>query len=499
MDSDIGFYVTGEECSSKLVPSCGSSYRLQGDGFTFKTSSNVSELVSTLQGIKRGGRSLAINSSGFYVANDTSEAMNVVIRGITVSTKLPIKNVVIVGASLMFSCFGQDLTTPNASATSLFRKNEGMEDINVYGYAFSGETLGELALRVETAVAAFDPRETLFLFHGSGNSITATRPFVTMTPTEKQQFSDDMDSVFEAFVGTNHIMADTTFRSYADPNDVFGAVYFNDEGFGSEPYNVTFNHPKILIYTPSYVNTDGRSVLDFYNLTRTNFRTYLQSDGLLLTQEGKTGLIDFIADRIQYIFQGKPMPAPLIPAPKDNTIGVEAKSTFSFGARDSSLKNSENVDLLKYGLKRYLLSDTGVETPYIYSMEVTDPLKVGNTIDGGRLVNIPTYVGDIYCDPMLNDSCYVQSTETITHKLEGLTPNVQYTVGLVASRDAVDERISNFDFGGGTVVSINTTQTPPEATKNTIVTSDNEGVITFVQSALSGTFSYLGAFSLEKV
>ena len=409
-----------------------------------------------------------------------------------------IERVVVVGASIMFSAYGKSLTEPSAEGTQAF-VDQGISGVPVYGYCFPGENMAQLLPRVQEAVAHFEAASTLYVFHGEGNSITQSRPYTGMEQAAQDKFSNELDAIINAFSGTNFILSEVSFRAYADPAGVFGRDAFNDEALGSLPYNTTYNHPRILNLQPKYVDENGVSVVDFYNHFRNDFEKMLATDGVhLTTPYGVDSVRQFLPTRIKFAIQGGEKPAPIIPAQKDNVTGIEAKATLSFGYKDESLQNSINVDAAKLGQEKYLKSDLGVPTPYIYSLHSSDPNSTGNNLNGANTTGVGDYAGDIYCDQMVSDSCYAQQGVILTHKVKGLTPNSAYTFEVVANRNSTEQRITNLDFGSG-FIDINTSEDIPQQPQAIQVTSNAQGEIVFTQTDKLGSFSYLGAFSVDRV
>jgi hypothetical protein len=318
-----------------------------------------------------------------------------------------------------------------------------------------------------------------------------------MTAQEDTDFGNQLDAIMAAFSGTSWILADTNFRTYQDPSAIYGRDGFNDQTGGSLPYIDKYNKPRILANQPEYTNTDGRSIIDLFNYIRNDFETLLGSDGLHLSATGEQGFRDFVPARVKYLIQGGPKPAAITPLPKDNIGGIEAKVALSLGTMSETLVNSAEEGLLAAGFKKYLRDDAGVYTPYLYSIVSTG--NTDNNVNGGNLTspNVPTYVGDIYCDEMIADSLYCASTNTVQHVIEGLSPNTAYNFEVLASRGSGSARTTLLDWGDATA-SINTSTDPAENKKFATATADGSGVITIVQSATLGTFSYLGAISVEK-
>ena len=104
--------------------------------------------------------------------------------------------------------------------------------------------------------------------------------------------------------------------------------------------------------------------------------------------------------------------------------------------------------------------------------------------------------GTLYNDIFTADSYYAGAAYTLDHVLSGLAANTAYTVELIASRDATDSRETRYDFANGESATIQTTADPTQAPVTVNTVSDGAGRITITQSAVSGSWSYLGGLHI---
>jgi len=210
--------------------------------------------------------------------------------------------VIIVGASIVQQAFGQDLTLTNEDVMSKLAAN-GVNNIDFYGYGFSGFRVGNILERIDTALEAF-PDATLIV-HIGGNDVTATRPYASRTQEQVDQFTLDIETLLARFSGIEDqlILIPLTYRSYAWPFD--DDSIFIDGAAGSEPFNVNEYLPRI---PDRHKNIDGNHILDWFNLTRNNRFSYSGSDGIHLNRTGNEALRQITADRLDFLINGGERP-----------------------------------------------------------------------------------------------------------------------------------------------------------------------------------------------
>ncbi|AGO47817.1 SGNH hydrolase [Cellulophaga phage phi46:1] len=222
------------------------------------------------------------------------------------------KKVVFLGASIIEQSFGRNLTSKNEARTAEFLANGN--NVDVYGYGFSGYTTAGLQPELLNALAAH-PTETLFIVHIGGNDVTNYRPYSSSTTNELNLFNRDFDNIIAAVESSGRksdvIFVPISFRSYADPET--SSEIYDDESLGSLPFNENIFYPKMLNYRASDFNTDGNHILDFYNYTRNNYKSILGADGIHPTNPAGRNLIaNFFNDRINYFLKGGSVPAPIV-------------------------------------------------------------------------------------------------------------------------------------------------------------------------------------------
>lgn len=206
------------------------------------------------------------------IAPNASRTSNVIAA---VEAPPSIQRVVVIGASIMNSLAGNNLTTPHAGATTAL----GMD---VYGGSRAGETLSEQIDNVQSAIAAFPTvGETVFLLHSGGNDVSAHMPFDAVSPATLDTMRANLNALLDAFgAHLPHVVAmPPSFRSYTGQGYAAREL-FNDQMRGALGFNEAVFKP---IYqtriAPRWRYADGESVMCFYDLVRNNFEDWL-TDGI---------------------------------------------------------------------------------------------------------------------------------------------------------------------------------------------------------------------------
>ena len=248
------------------------------------------------------------------------------------------QRVVVIGASLEYSMYLNNLETPFATAT-----NELGMGIPVYGCATSGARTRALIANVQQAVAAFPAvGETLFLVHPTGNDITSSLEYSQRSPAQLDALRLDLNDFLDAFgAHLPHVVPIlSSFRSYTGRG--YGArEIYNAQEKGSKPFNDNVFGPIYQARTRSrwrYAN--GGDMICFYDMTRNDFETYLQADGIHFTWPGVTGIRAEQLRRLRLWLTGTPaaqlVPDPVDPPPPDPEVTPEHLTMFAPQAADWS-------------------------------------------------------------------------------------------------------------------------------------------------------------------
>ncbi len=229
-------------------------------------------------------------------------------------TRAAYQRVVVIGASLEYSMYLNSLTAPFGPATDALGLG-----IPVYGCATSGARTRALIANVQQAVAAFPAvGETLFLVHPTGNDITSSLEYSQRSPAQLDALRLDLNDFLDAFgAHLPHVVPiPSSFRSYAGRG--YGArEIYNAQEKGSKPFNDNVFGPIYQDRTRSrWRYADGGDMMCFYDMTRNDFETYLQADGIHFTWPGVTGIRAEQMRRLRLWLSGTPA-AQIVPDPMD--------------------------------------------------------------------------------------------------------------------------------------------------------------------------------------
>ena len=235
-------------------------------------------------------------------ANRILPATMLLLGHATVDVSTQREVVVFIGSSIVQHAFGRDLTKTHDVMMEKLEAN-GVDNIDFYGYGFSGQTVGGILPAVDDALIAF-PEAKIALMIG-GNDVTRTRPYATRTPEEVAKFTLDIETLIARFDGIEDqlILVPLTYSAYAFPGN--DDSMFLDGSSGVEPYNVNEYLPRV---PNSQKNIDGNHILDLFNFTRNNRFAYSGSDGIHYNRFGIEGKRQFVADRIGYLINGGERP-----------------------------------------------------------------------------------------------------------------------------------------------------------------------------------------------
>lgn len=147
-----------------------------------------------------------------------------------------------------------------------------------------------------------------------------------------------------------------------------------------------------------------------------------------------------------------------------------------------------------------LLNRDGSDPGISLTLEFSAPAPGSNAGFGintaGNGDGVPGFDGTLYSSVFTVDSYFVGAAYALNHVISGLSPGTGYRVELVASRDASDSRQTRYDFSNGETATIQATADPTSPVTVVETVADGTGTITITQSALSGSWSYLGGLRL---
>lgn len=234
-----------------------------------------------------------------------------VVLGAGEPTPITYQRMVIFGASQERDLFGDpSLTTQSASGTSDM-------GIPVYTLAVSGTGITDTngaRKQIADALAQWPtPGETLFLIGSvSGNPITAVIAG-GLSDAEADAIAADYNSMLNLF-GDHlpHVHAlQTSFRSYTN-HGFSGSQLFDNPDLGSANLNDRLTPIFQSRLNQSLYYANGDSMVDWYDLTRNNYETWIR-DGIHHTTALLPTIRQTLTSRLRAALDGTP-PAAVVPA-----------------------------------------------------------------------------------------------------------------------------------------------------------------------------------------
>lgn len=395
--------------------------------------------------------------------------------------------VVIIGASIMEYSFGREDNTIDANSTQIFQ-DMGL-DVDVYSYARLGYFYTNMVDKIEEAFLDH-PDRTLFFIHSGGNNVTNMKPYDS---SQDATFLTELNKVMSAIEPRKQdvVMSSITFRTYGNPYT--STTLYDDPSLGSQPYNDSIVIPRMKEVLPHNINSDGRPIVDLYNIVYNQSEFALSGDGIHMNGYGEDYLVEQIAERLKYFINGttKPHPVPLLGDDVVVILGLE--HDLNRNIEGYNMATLDSIGVPPFNLRRangqstsinLSISAVGVVGDYNVN---TDGAEFGSYLFSRDLINIPAY----------KTTFYSKAGYGITYTLSGLTAGKDYKLGFVASRVTAEERVTKITANGNSAY-IRTSIDPPQLPKHVIATADSSGGIIITQDAEVGGFSYLGGFSISE-
>ena len=420
-------------------------------------------------------------------------------------------NLVVIGASIINAAFGSSLEEPHQAATSYFRATTGLDTLNVYGYGFSGLLMAKVGKQDESmldkldqAYAAF-PTNTVFVIDTGGNDITAMSPRAYSLANAGQllEFQDDLDAVFDKVNerAGDVIVMDLTYRAYRNTLNKNADENFLIDHSGSGPYIENEYRPRQQIHQPQFLNTDGRSVIDLYNLTRNRWTSLLHFfDGVHLNASSYPVLREFILDRVAYIFTSEAMPPPIEPVVAHSDYIV-----IDFGATARADYNEREARF--HPINFLAITNTTPNVRNLKSITGKDFGSVSLVSTGGATgVSTNTLLpsegllsyGDweLYSPEIMGAAFYFDEGTTNVITMTGLNLNSQYTIRFAGSTTESDGgELALADSITGNYDAIDTRDATP-IIGEFIAHTTSTGVLTLDVTSSSGR-GYLSGVSVD--
>lgn len=402
-------------------------------------------------------------------------------------------NLLIVGASIMAQTYDTGTDIVN-------RFNADYPDAGgwtVYGRAVAGWTTTDLRNNIDAILADYtDVTNMAVLVHTGGNNISLTRPYSSTTLTEQQTITDDVTYICNAIItaGFIPILADVTFRNYADVDPLDAATYVN----GSEPYNINLYRPLTLSYSPYFADSNGDSYMSFYYFMLNNYAQYIGSDGIHPTTIGRAALRQRIVDTIGYTAEYNVDPQQLSLDIVQSGGTAQRVYHINYGGDPYGAPETINTIADDSGSLLSLTDVNDASAGYGVTVSNYHP-NSPNTAGAASADN----TGFLY-DTVLAQSFYLQSGVTTSNQISGLDDNKLYNLIVSGSRGGVSGRRTQIEVVTGTgtqaAQDYGTDDGANGANYSDGVTftdiSPESGIIQFNATVSSGSYGYVGGFDL---
>ncbi len=372
-----------------------------------------------------------------------------------------IDNIVIFGASIMEQSFsgGNQATTE-----SLFAAKGA--NVSVYERATSGDNSTVMKSRLPAIITEFQANasRTLFVIHWGGNDVSQNGPYsggaATLDTNCREMLQDLKDAGFKI------ALSDITYRIPPASNP-------------TDPYNQNVMNPLITEFADIPLN--------MYDLTFNNQGTWFEVDGIHPNGTGEDMTRNYIVDNTYTYFSNLgPVPQPVEWV--DAVLQFGLLNVYPDGSNEASIDKTitpiKNVDLSVIEGASVILSGSTGHSDELGRGNVNDPTDTSIS-----LTNNSGLLSYVYKDG---------GAITVDFTGANLDPLSTYTVGVTASRAAVDVRNNDVVVGGVTKV-LQATASPAEIVEFAGVTGADLISGGVVVSPTGGTgFAYIGMIRVTK-
>lgn len=375
--------------------------------------------------------------------------------------KFPIDDVVIFGASIM----EQSFSGANQQTAEQLYADKGA-NVNVYERATSGDNSTVMKSRLPAIITEFQANaaRTLFVIHWGGNDVSQSGPYpggaATMDANCREMLQDLKDAGFKI------ALSDITYRIPPASNP-------------TDPYNQNIMNPIVSDFADIPLN--------MYDLTFNNQGTWFEVDGIHPDSTGEDMTRNYIVDSTYEKFSN------LVPPPQpvgweDVLLQFGLLNVYPDGSNefsvDATKSNIKNIDLTVVAGASVTLSGSEGHSDTFGRGNVNDPSDTSISLTNNSGLKSYTYKQD--------------GAQTIDLSASNIDPTSTYTVGVTASRDAVDVRNNDVIVGGVTKV-MQTTASPAEIVEFTNVAGSDLISNGIVVAPTGGTgYSYIGMIRITK-
>lgn len=373
----------------------------------------------------------------------------------------PIDDVVIFGASIM----EQSFTGGNVAATEGLYAAKGAT-VNVHERATSGDNTTQMVSRLPDIITEFqaNAERTLFVIHAGGNDVSQSGPYPGGASTLESNMRSMLQDLRDA--GYKIALSDISYRIPPASNP-------------TDPYNQNILN--------SLKDEFADISLSMYDLTINNQGTWFEVDGIHPNGTGEDLTRKYIVDNTyEYFSNLGPIPQPS--TWDDAIIQFGLVDVYPDGSNeitiDTTLQSIKNIDLTVIDGAEVTLVGSGGHSDILGRGNVNDPNDSSISLTNNN--GLKSYV-------------YKQNgSMTLEFTNSGLNPTATYTVGVTASRDAVDVRNNDITVGGVTKV-LNATASPAEIVTFTGVTGADLIANGVTAAPTGGTgYAYIGMIQVTK-
>lgn len=370
-----------------------------------------------------------------------------------------VDDVVIFGASIM----EQSFSGANQQVTSDLYAAKGAT-ITVHERATSGDNTTQMVAKLPALITEFqaNAERTLFVIHWGGNDVSQGNGYpdnaATMEANMRSMLQDLKDAGFKI------ALSNITYRIPPASNP-------------TDPYNQNVMNPLIEEFADIALN--------MYGLTFDNQGSWFEVDKIHPNGDGEDMNRNYVVDETTPYFSNLgPIPEPIVW--QDAVIQFGLVNVYPDGSNETSIDKTiatiKNVDLSVIAGASVTLTGSGGHSDTLGRGNVNDPNDTSISLTNNA--GLKSYV-------------YKQDG-TMKVSFAGLEPTATYTVGVTASRDAVDVRNNDIVVGGVTKV-LNATASPAEIVTFTGVTGAQlmAGGVTSTPTGGTG-FAYIGMIRVTK-
>ena len=380
-----------------------------------------------------------------------------------------VTSIVLIGASILEQSFYSE-----SDAEKRFAKHGRLAD--VYKRAVSGDTSSDTLTKLPAILEEFKgfPGKVLFVLHTGGNDNSQGTGYPDNGPLIGSNIEAIINGVKAA--GFDIAVSSMTYRIPPASNP-------------SEPYNTNVIIPKINSLLPEWM--DGtRPIIDLYTQTFDNSATWLEVDGIHPNGFGEASIREYIAERVCFQLASNPD----YPAPFTSGKVYAEDLLINFGNTGGlGFLKSESNSVIADGTYGAVFRNMDHTLATGFSFTVAG--FVGNAPNG--VISGPNEKS-IRNKNVNRSYMYVEQPNAgmLTFNASSFKVGSKYTIRIASSREAVDERVTQF-YVGGTPVQVNSTADSPEFIEVNGITSEDLVAHGISVMSTNNAYGYISGIHFE--